>query len=292
LNSSNLDEGEEVQSIPGGRSIAHHTINNHLCQFLSIDIETGVDIAGIIQLSAEITQMKLVSMGKKLGCDIAVDCRRCPDTFNKYVQPECAPAYWAQSSIDVHGILPADPRITGADDIRTVWFQFLVWLSEHTSAAETIFLVAWNGSACDLKWLWWLTQEPNSQYSWPANVRYVIDPCHVISKYKSCGLNETKTKMQGHSLGVVWSYFHGRQCLENAHDSIVDAKAQTDVLIAARFVPFINHSNSIQLISEMFSKTQQNEWRKEMEPCRPVHAPWVDLTHDNTPLQWEPPPMH
>jgi hypothetical protein len=94
LNLSNLDEGEEVQSIPGGRSIAHHTINNHLCQFLSINIETGGDIAGIIQLSAEITQMKLVSTGNKLGCDIAVDCHRCPDTFNKYVQPGCAPAYY------------------------------------------------------------------------------------------------------------------------------------------------------------------------------------------------------
>jgi hypothetical protein len=118
LNSYNLDEGGEVQSIPGGRSIAHHTINNHLCQFLSIDIETEGDIAGIIQLSAEIvTQMKLISTGKKLGCDIAVDCCCCPDTFNKYVQPGCAPAYWAQSSIDVHGILPTDPRITGADDI-------------------------------------------------------------------------------------------------------------------------------------------------------------------------------
>ncbi len=30
LKLSNLDEGEVVQSIPGGRSIAHHTINNHL----------------------------------------------------------------------------------------------------------------------------------------------------------------------------------------------------------------------------------------------------------------------
>jgi hypothetical protein len=83
VNSSNLDEGEEDQSIPGGRSIAHHTLNNHLCQFLSIDIKTGGDIAGIIQLSAEITQMKLVSTGKKLGCDKAVDCCCCPDTFNK-----------------------------------------------------------------------------------------------------------------------------------------------------------------------------------------------------------------
>jgi hypothetical protein len=162
LKLSNLDEGEVVQSIPGGRSIAHHTINNHLWQFLSIDIESGGDIAGIIQLSAEITQMKLVSTGKKLGCDKAVDCCCCPDTFNKYVQPGCAPAYWAQSSIDVHGILATDPRITGADDILTAWFQFLVWLSKHTSAAETIFLVAWNGGACDLKWLWRLTQAPSS----------------------------------------------------------------------------------------------------------------------------------
>ncbi len=78
--------------------------------------------------------------------------------------------------------------------------------------------------------------------------------------------------MQGLALGVVWSYIHGGLCPENAHDSIVDAKAQTDVLIDARFVPFINRSNSIQLISEMCSKTQQNKWRKGTEPSRPVHA--------------------
>jgi hypothetical protein len=171
VNSSNLDEGEEDQTIPGGRSIAHHTLNNHLCQFLSIDIETGGDIAGIIQLSIAFIQMKFVSTGKKLGCDIEVDCHRCPGTFNKFIQPGCAPAYWAQSSIDVHGILPKDPRITGANDICPVWFQILVWLTEHMSAAETIFLVTWNGGACDLKWLWRLTQAPNSQYSRPANVR-------------------------------------------------------------------------------------------------------------------------
>jgi hypothetical protein len=93
LNLSKLDEGEKVQFILGGRSIAHHSINNHLCQFLSIDIETGGDIAGIIQLSAEIAQIKLVSTAKKLGCDIAVNCCHYPDTFNKYVQPGCAPSY-------------------------------------------------------------------------------------------------------------------------------------------------------------------------------------------------------
>jgi hypothetical protein len=62
-----VDEGEVDRSIPGGRSIAHHTLNNHLCQFLSIDIETGGDFAGIIQLSAELVHMKLLSTGKKIG---------------------------------------------------------------------------------------------------------------------------------------------------------------------------------------------------------------------------------
>ncbi len=88
-----VDEGEVERSIPGSRSIAHHTLNNHLCQFLSIDIETGVDFAGIIQLSAELVHMKLLSTGKKIASDKAEDCRLgC--TFNRYVQPGCAPDYW------------------------------------------------------------------------------------------------------------------------------------------------------------------------------------------------------
>ena len=89
----------------------------------------------------------------------------------------------------------------------------------------------------------------------------------------------------------MWSFVNDRQCLENAHDSMVDAKAQSKVLTDVGFVPFIDCSNSIQLITEMFLKTQQNEWRKKIEPSHPVHAPWIELTLDNT-LRWEPPPLH
>ncbi len=80
----------------------------------------------------------------------------------------------------------------------------------------------------------------------------------------------------------MWNFINDGQCLENEKDSMVDAKAQSDVLTDARFVLFINRSNSIQLITEMFSKTQQNEWRKEIEPSHPVNAPWVELTRDST----------
>ncbi len=147
-----IDEGEVDQSIPDGGLIAHHTLNNHLCQYLLIDIEIGGEIAGIIQLSAEIVHMKLVSMGRKLISDKAEDCH-CGCRFNRYVQPGCAPEYWDQRSIDVHGIFPTNPRTTGADEMRIVWPQFLLWLAEHSSAAQPIFLVAWNGGTCNLKWL-------------------------------------------------------------------------------------------------------------------------------------------
>ena len=64
-------------------------------------------------------------------------------------------------------------------------------------------------------------------------------------------------------------------------------KAQTDILVHGSFVPFIDRSSSIQPIDEIFSRTVQNEWRKELEPIRPVHAPWVELTNEHN-IMWEP----
>ncbi len=245
-NSDDIAEEEVPHSIPGGRPIVHNILNNQHCSFLSIHIKTGGNIAGIIQLSAKITYMRLVLVGSKVANDKAEDVGRCIETFNKYVKPECAPEYWVQSSIDVHGILQMDARITGAEGMRTVWPQFLLWVSEHTLPTETFILITWNGGACDLKWLWQLAQAPNSQYSWPSNVRYVVDPWCVITKYKSCQLNESKSKTHGHALGIVWSFINNGRSLEDAHNSIIDSKAQTNVLTDHRFISFINQSNSVQ----------------------------------------------
>jgi hypothetical protein len=201
-NNDDIDDEELPHSIPGGRSIAHNILNNQHRPFLSIDIEMGCDIAGIIQLLAKITYIRLVLVGLKLANDKAEDVRRSTETLNKYVKPECAPEYLAQSSIDVDGILQLDARITGAEGMRTVWPQYLLWVSEHTLPTETIILVAWNGGACDLKWLWQLTEAPKSQYLWPSNIRYFVDPCRVITKYKSCQLNKSKSKTCVFALGI------------------------------------------------------------------------------------------
>ncbi len=46
------------------------------------------------------------------------------------------------------------------------------------SPSETVVLVAWNGEACNLKWLWRLTQAPNSRYSLPANINFSL--IHIV----------------------------------------------------------------------------------------------------------------
>jgi hypothetical protein len=69
--------------------------------------------------------------------------------------------------------------------------------------------------------------------------------------------------------------------LNGAHDSLVDVRAQTDILTHSSFVPFIDPASSIQPINEIFPRTLQNEWKKNMEPTRPVHAHWVELTKEH-----------
>ena len=103
------------------RSIVRNIFNNQNAVFLSFDIETAGEIAGIVQISAEIVRFK-INLAKKKVCSAFVDnIERVADTFNIYMNPEVLPEYWDQRSISVHGILPNDKRIKNAGNMRTVW---------------------------------------------------------------------------------------------------------------------------------------------------------------------------
>jgi hypothetical protein len=155
------------------------------------------------------------------------------------------------------------------------------------SLAETVLLVACNSEACDLKWLWRLTQATNSLYCLLGNIKCFIDPYHVIKKYKSCAFNKAKSKSKSYKLGVVWKYANDGTNLSSAHNCLIDVKAQTDIFLHCSFVPFLDRSLSIQPIDEIFSRTLQNEWKKDLEPICPDDAPWIKLTNDHY-ISWEP----
>ena len=86
----------------------------------------------------------------------------------------------------------------------------------------------------------------------------------------------------------MWKFINDGQNLNGAHNCLVDVKAQTDILINKMFVPFINRTASIQTVHAIFSATQQKDWRKELEPERPVHSPWIEQTKENN-FEWTPP---
>jgi hypothetical protein len=110
------------------------------------------------------------------------------------------------------------------------------------------------------------------------NIKCFIDPYHVIKKYKSCAFKKAKSKSKLYKLGVVWKYANDGTNLSSAHNCLIDVKAQTDIFLHCSFVPFLDRSLSIQPIDEIFSRRLQNEWKKDLEPICPDHAPWIKLT--------------
>ena len=68
--------------------------------------------------------------------------------------------------------------------------------------------------------------------------------------------------------------------MNDAHNSLVDACAQTDLIISEQFVPFINRTNTIQPIEKIFGAAQQNDWKKKMEFIIEVHKPWIKQTKE------------
>ena len=136
-----------------------------------------------------------------------------------------------------------------------VWSRFLAWIESNTERDEIIILVAYNGEKCDLKWIWRLTQAPRSSYTMPSKIKYFIDPYNVVTHYASCKLIRSKSKLDSYELGIVWKYLN-KVNLNGAHDSLVDTKAQTDIVIHLYFVPFIDRLASVEEIADFFTATQ------------------------------------
>ena len=267
------ETGGDKYKPPKFRSIAHPFFSAKKAVLLSLDIETAGDAVGIVQLSAEISRVHLQPTGSSSTKDTATNITRDTNIFNAYINPgEEKADFWTEASRHVHGLHPSHPKILSANDMSAVWSDFCNWFDERMDPGERAILVAWNGANCDLKEIWKLTQAPGTVLSFPRQIQFFMDPYRVISTYTGCRLHPSKSKLDSLSLGVVWKHLFGGN-LNGAHDSQVDAKAQTDIIVHEHFIPFVNRTQSIQEIENIFTARQQNEWKKTMEPLRPVHSP-------------------
>ena len=100
-------------------------------------------------------------------------------------------------------------------------------------------------------------QAPFVPFHMPNQVKYFMEPYKVITNFKSCPLQTSKSKLDSYKFGVFWKFIHGRN-LNGAHDSLVDAVAQMDVITSTQFALYINCSASIHTIDNIFSNAQQN----------------------------------
>jgi len=73
INSGAIGKDGGLGTTPKDRSITHNIFDNQRAIFLSFDIETAGEIAGIVQISAEIVRLKIDLAKKKVGSDHAGD---------------------------------------------------------------------------------------------------------------------------------------------------------------------------------------------------------------------------
>ena len=69
----------------------------------------------------------------------------------------------------------------------------------------------------------------------------------MIRSKLSCGLHKLKNKIDGTQLSTVWKFVSGTDLPlgQEWHNSLVDVKAQTDIVIDPRFVSWIDRNISV-----------------------------------------------
>ena len=218
-----LDEGdllnldvEDVADLPHmkGRSLLHHHIKQKKVVFLSLDLETGGEDCGIIQISDEIIRPELAREGGKVPKDTLANVTRegtlyNPETnpggglFNAYVHPG-EDAEWSPAATEVTGLSRTDQRITSAKNIDKVWSSFSQWVESNIAEDEVGVIVAYHGAGSDMKWIWRLCMVPKATQTLPRSFLFNMDPLKMIKKWKSMNIHPKKSKLESLSLSSVY----------------------------------------------------------------------------------------
>ena len=199
--------------------------SNAIC--ISLDLEHGGDKCGVTQLSAVLFKLGGLEESS-FSKDVVIR-----EVFNEYVRPPPS-AIWNPICIEKTGLHPDNSNILKADPIDLVWKRFVNYLKKYINGEKRGILIAWNGSSCDLEWLYRYTQAPGSTLSFPPRVKYYMDPYREISRTPGCKIHASKSKLQSYNLSSVYNFVIGKE-LSGAHCSLVDAKAQASVVISGMF---------------------------------------------------------
>ena len=134
-----------------------------------------------------------------------------------------------------------------ADPIHIVWKRFIAFLDKFIGLKEQAILVAWNGSSCDLEWIYCLAQAAGATLTLPPRVKYFLDLYRGIESTKGCKFYKIHSKLQSYFLGSVYERVTGETLL-NAHCGLVNAKAQVSIVLCNEFCRVWKIKSSVKYI--------------------------------------------
>jgi hypothetical protein len=259
-------EGNQRKKAPRRtHSVAHEDFGAKNIVLFNVDLETGGNLCGPVQISvAAFDPHNKISLVE----------------FDSYVKPAFG-AKWNQFTINVHGIEPSQQRIKDARQIEAVWHDLLEYFHRLLEGGKKGIILAWGGKACDVEWMFRITEETHlGILKMPDNVPYFCDPRHVINHYKGCKLRTEG--MLGLGCAEMWCHITNNDKLDGAHSSIVDARAQQEIVSDDRFMQFLDKPESIVSMDSVWEAKRKKRILQDAELKRPLPKGW---TEDDT--RWE-----
>ena len=105
-----------------------------------------------------------------------------------------------------------------------------------------------------------------------------MDPLEITRRHPGCKFHLNKSKLESLSLSYVYRYIHNKD-LECAHNSLVDSKAETDVVLHTFFKGYWDTNYSVRYIADMWKSKTIKKANKKGELVWPVPRDWN--TDDN-----------
>ena len=151
--------------------------------------------------------------------------------FHEFIKPGPTAIWNLIGCQQSHKLHRDHPDIVNAATLETVWDAFVDWLECFLGNGEKFgCIIAWKGAKCDMEEFFKLTDVRHMRK--PRGVKYFWDPLDTISKYTTCELNKCQfpPDQYDYKCETVWKYVTGNPLLVGAHNSLVDAKAQLDIV--------------------------------------------------------------
>jgi hypothetical protein len=244
----------ELLSIPNAKfSKAHPFYEANNVIFVSLDLETGGEHCGIVQLSAVFKNQE--------GVEVA-------PPFNHYVKPPDK-AVWNPNAMKIHGLHKGDARIKDADSIEVVWEKSVTAAEAAVPEPKQGIIVAWNGKSCDMECIYRITQDEHHRNGgplpFPENCDLFMDPYAVLSRYKGCHLSKKKLGVKDLMLTTIYRAIMQKE-LEDAHNSLADCKGQCDVIFCEKIKPYWDKPNSVDFVASLWIKKRETRAQAAAEP--------------------------